>query len=106
MWSPLLPASRRGSEWSGLAHIADWFYTYAVGVAGVSVEEARGAGPYPDDATNLWSALTVRMLKMLSLSLSLFSFATLAFSLAFQSKKEFIFISWVGWQVNVRTLCV
>lgn len=72
MWSPLLPASRRGSEWSGLAHIADWFYTYAVGVAGVSVEEARGAGPYPDDATNLWSALTVRMLRMLSLSLSPF----------------------------------
>ena len=27
VWSPLLPPSRRGSKWSGLAHIADWFYT-------------------------------------------------------------------------------
>ena len=32
VWSPLLPKSRRGTEWAGLAHLADWFYTYAVGV--------------------------------------------------------------------------
>jgi hypothetical protein len=58
VWSPLIPPSRRGTEWSGLAHVSDWFYTYAVGVAGVALSDARGAGPYPDDGKNLWAALT------------------------------------------------
>ena len=56
VWSPLLPKARVGTEWAGLAHVADWFYTYTVGVAGVAMDTARNAGPYPGDAENLWDA--------------------------------------------------
>lgn len=66
IWSQLIPNSRRGTTWNGLAHIADWFYTYAVGVAGVNIEKARGAGPYPDDAVNLWDALTSNDIQAIS----------------------------------------
>ena len=57
VWSPLLPKARTGTEWGGLAHVSDWFYTYAVGVGSVAMSRARNSGPYADDSVNLWPAL-------------------------------------------------
>eukprot|EP00930_Biecheleria_cincta_P007870 TRINITY_DN109160_c0_g1_i1.p1 TRINITY_DN109160_c0_g1~~TRINITY_DN109160_c0_g1_i1.p1 ORF type:complete len:564 (-),score=77.84 TRINITY_DN109160_c0_g1_i1:161-1852(-) len=53
----LLPPSRQGMVWSGLAHSADWFRTLTVGVAGLPAFGRNTTGPVPDDSINLWPAL-------------------------------------------------
>jgi arylsulfatase A-like enzyme len=59
--SPLLPASRRGIKWSGLAHSSDWYVTLYEGIAGAGAGAATaGTGPRAPDGLNLWPALLGR----------------------------------------------
>ena len=51
-----LPEHRRGRQFSGLVHSADWFRTLTVGVAGVPSPDRNGTGPIPDDSFDLWPA--------------------------------------------------
>jgi len=52
----LLPQEVRGTQFSGLAHIADWYRTIVEGIAGVSVPQGQ-TGPIEPDSHNLWPAL-------------------------------------------------
>ena len=56
--SPLLPPAVRGTNWSGMAHSADWYATVASadGIAGF--DPGSDTGMVPADAVNLWPALT------------------------------------------------
>ena len=56
VWSPLIPASRRGTAWPGLAHASDWLPTFGA-IAGLDVQ-ALATGPRPLDGHNLWPAWT------------------------------------------------
>lgn len=51
----LIPASRRGQTWSGLAHSSDIYVTVVVGVAGLTLP--AHTGPRPLDGFNLWPAI-------------------------------------------------
>eukprot|EP00730_Choanoeca_flexa_P000671 TRINITY_DN10291_c0_g3_i2.p1 TRINITY_DN10291_c0_g3~~TRINITY_DN10291_c0_g3_i2.p1 ORF type:complete len:535 (+),score=69.92 TRINITY_DN10291_c0_g3_i2:113-1717(+) len=52
--SPLLPAEKRGTHYSGLIHTADWYATFAA-LAGLNT---TNTGPVPPDGVNIWPALT------------------------------------------------
>lgn len=54
--SPLLPAGRRGTVWTGMAHSSDWYMTLVEGIAGGSVDRQH-TGPTQPDGFNLWPAL-------------------------------------------------
>merc|ERR1719247_3606878 len=54
LWSPLLPAARRGTKWDGIMHISDWWATY-LGAAGAT--PPADTGPRAPDAKNLWPAI-------------------------------------------------
>lgn len=54
--SPLLPLARRGTQFNGLAHLADIYLTVAVGIAKLSIDVSK-TGPIPPDSFNLWPAL-------------------------------------------------
>eukprot|EP01065_Artemidia_motanka_P027557 TRINITY_DN32746_c0_g1_i1.p1 TRINITY_DN32746_c0_g1~~TRINITY_DN32746_c0_g1_i1.p1 ORF type:complete len:550 (+),score=153.05 TRINITY_DN32746_c0_g1_i1:54-1652(+) len=53
--SELLPATVRGTTWTGLCHTSDWYPTIIQGVAGLLLPHD---GPQPVDGFNLWPALT------------------------------------------------
>lgn len=53
--SPLLPASVRGTTWSGMAHSSDWYTTMVEGIAGAQLPAKTGNRP--PDGFNLWPAL-------------------------------------------------
>jgi arylsulfatase B len=53
--SPLIPQSRWGTNWDGLAHSSDWYVTIVEGLAGGS---AANSGPRPTDGHNLWLGIT------------------------------------------------
>ena len=55
VYSELLPASRRGTEWPGLVHAVDIYSTIIEGMAGVSMPE--DTGPLSLDGMNVWPAL-------------------------------------------------
>jgi hypothetical protein len=40
--SPLIPAARRGTVYTGMAHSSDWYMTLVEGVAGGTVESSGG----------------------------------------------------------------
>jgi hypothetical protein len=50
----LIPAARRGSKWTGMAHSSDWYLTIAEGMVGVTV---GATGPRKLDGFNLWPSL-------------------------------------------------
>lgn len=52
-----MPQAVRGTQFNGLAHLADWYLTIAEGIAGLSVESGS-TGPIEPDSHNLWPALT------------------------------------------------
>ena len=54
----LLPESRRGTVWTGMAHSSDWYSTLFEGVAGGTLPDGPNAtGPMPPDSFNLWEAI-------------------------------------------------
>jgi arylsulfatase A-like enzyme len=53
---PLLPQQVWGTQFKGLAHLADVYLTVAAGIAGVSVPSGS-TGPIEHDSYNLWPAL-------------------------------------------------
>lgn len=53
---PLIPASRRGTRWNGMAASADWYEIIPVGIArGPPLPDETGYRP--PDAINLWTAI-------------------------------------------------
>jgi len=52
---PVIPAARRGAEWGGLAHHADWYRTLVEGVAGATLPNRTGV--VEPDSFNLWHAV-------------------------------------------------
>ena len=54
LWSPLLPAARRGTKWDGIMHISDWWATY---LAAAGATPPADTGPRAPDAKNLWPAI-------------------------------------------------
>ena len=60
VWWSQLPQAAVGSTYAGLAHVADWRATYAMGGAGItataiaSLEQA----PFQDESKDHWAALT------------------------------------------------
>jgi hypothetical protein len=52
----LFRAARHGTQFIGLAHLADIYLTVAVGIAGLSIDVST-TGPIPPDSHNLWPAL-------------------------------------------------
>ena len=52
---PLIPASRRGTRWTGMAASADWYETITVGMAGG--EMPNSTGYRRPDALNLWPSI-------------------------------------------------
>lgn len=54
--SALLPASRRGATFDGLAHTSDIYPTFA-SMAGLSAVDIENTGPYPVDGFDLTAAL-------------------------------------------------
>ena len=46
--SPLIPVSQHGTQFTGLAHLADIYLTVAVGIAGLSID-ISATGPIPPD---------------------------------------------------------
>jgi leishmanolysin-like peptidase len=57
----LIPATRRGTEWTGLACHADWFATIVEGVAKLDFDR-NATGPASGramDSLNLWDAILV-----------------------------------------------
>lgn len=52
---PLIPATRRGTRWTGMAASADWYKVIVEGIAGGTVP--ANSGYRPPDALNLWPAI-------------------------------------------------
>jgi len=52
---PLIPDDRRGTEWHGMAHVADWYATLFQGLGGGTFPASTGTRPA--DSVNLWAAL-------------------------------------------------
>lgn len=53
--SKLFPAAVRGTQFNGMAHLADLYATIIVGIAGMVIP--LDTGPIPPDSHNLWDAL-------------------------------------------------
>eukprot|EP01052_Picozoa_sp_SAG31_P024429 SAG31_NODE_2078_length_6499_cov_2.182344_3_plen_249_part_00 len=55
-----MPEAVVGSKYHGLAHVADWRATYAIGVAGITADEIASLeqAPFQDESKNHWAALT------------------------------------------------
>eukprot|EP00040_Diaphanoeca_grandis_P004497 m.29078 g.29078 ORF g.29078 m.29078 type:complete len:692 (+) comp16037_c0_seq1:36-2111(+) len=49
----LVPAARRGTRWSGMAHAADWYTT----IAAMASADTTNSGPLPPDGVNLFEAI-------------------------------------------------
>ena len=60
VWWSKMPKAAVGRKYSGLAHVADWRATYAMGVAGVSAAEIASIeqAPFQDESKNHWLAIT------------------------------------------------
>ena len=55
--SPLLPASRRGTTYSGLLHQTDAYVTFAK-LSGLTAADLARSGPVAVDGMDIWPALT------------------------------------------------
>jgi hypothetical protein len=51
IWSPLIPATRRGTQYDGMWHVCDWWATYQA-IAGAT--PPANTGPTKPDAVNHW----------------------------------------------------
>ena len=51
----LIPARRRGEKFEGMMHEADWYFTLAKGLAGLSVP--ADTGPVPPDSLDMWPSI-------------------------------------------------
>ena len=51
----LIPPPRRGRQFDGILHVADWYYTLVKGIAGLSVPP--DTGPIPPDSFDMWPAI-------------------------------------------------
>ena len=51
----LIPPPRRGRQFDGILHVADWYYTLVKGIAGLPVPE--DTGPIPPDSFDMWPAI-------------------------------------------------
>jgi len=55
--SLLIPVARRGTKLAGLAHIADWYATVLIGLAGAQPSDMTATGPLAHDSFNLWPSI-------------------------------------------------
>ena len=53
----LIPLARRGTKFSGLAHLSDLYATIVVGIAGGAPSLLDDTGPIQPDSFNLWPAI-------------------------------------------------
>eukprot|EP01006_Ploeotia_vitrea_P031042 TRINITY_DN63366_c0_g1_i1.p1 TRINITY_DN63366_c0_g1~~TRINITY_DN63366_c0_g1_i1.p1 ORF type:complete len:567 (+),score=65.36 TRINITY_DN63366_c0_g1_i1:53-1753(+) len=58
VWSgstKIVPSSKRGTRWGGMAHSSDWYKTITEGMIGITVP--NNTGSRPSDGLNLWPAI-------------------------------------------------
>jgi hypothetical protein len=60
VWWSKMPAAAVGTKYGGLAHVADWRATYAMGVAGITAAEIASLeqAPFQDESKDHWLAIT------------------------------------------------